>query len=331
MDLVKQVAYAAIEGVSRVLPVSASGHRVAASVWLGDVASGTALAEIATLGCLAALVVVVRVRLATAFTEGIRGIARPSVLQSQVGGRDAVAIAVGSVVAIAVEMALAPMQSGVNETPTVAAAGLLLTALGLASTHWAPAPRQLCPSALGAAFVGLAHGLAVLPGASQVGAAFIVLRWLAVSGWRSAEMAILVSLPSLTLGVLRLFGKSSTGALGAAPSGGELALAVTVAFVTASLAASWWKALCEREGTPWLGLWLVPLALALVGYGRALPHPTDPLPLSAHPARARGAGATWGWAAPAPRRAPPLTRARVRHARRGRPPPRARVATPREA
>lgn len=140
LDLAKQVVYAAIEGLCRVLPVSASGHRVAASVWLGEVEAGIALTRVAQLGCLAALVVVVRTRLGAAFADGIRGIARPSVLQSQTGGRDAIAIAVGAIVAIATEMSLAPILSAVNGTPTVAAAGLLVTAAGLLSTARAPAP-----------------------------------------------------------------------------------------------------------------------------------------------------------------------------------------------
>lgn len=283
--MAKQVAYAAVEGLCSVLPLSASGHRIAASVWLGEGEAALALMEVAQLGCLTALLVVVRTRLANAFAEGIRGIARPSVLQSQSGGRDAIAVAVGSIVAIAVDTGVRPILSVLNDTPTVAAAGLLLTAAGLASTGFAPAPRHLCPTALGAALVGLAHGLAIVPGASRVGAAFIVLRWLSVTGWRAAEMAILITLPSLALGAIRLFTEPAplVGG-GAVPSAGVLALAVTVAFVSASIAASWWKMLCERGRTPWLGVWLVPLALALIGYGRALPHPTDPLPLSASPA-----------------------------------------------
>lgn len=279
LDLAKQVAYAAVEGLCGALPLSASGHRIAASVWLGEAEAALALTELAQIGCLAALIVVVRARLASAFAEGIRGIARPSVLQSQSGGRDAIAIAVGSIVAIGVDTGVRPTLSMLNDTPTVAAAGLLLTAAALASTGFAPAPRHLCPTALGAALVGLAHGLASVPGASRIGAAFIVLRWLGVTGWRAAEMAILITIPSLALAAIRLFAEPTT-LLGGGPAAGELALAVTVAFVSASVAASWWKLLCERARTPWLGAWLVPLALALIGYGRALPHPTDPLPLS---------------------------------------------------
>ncbi len=60
------------------------------------------------------------------------------------------------------------------------------------------------------------------------------------------------------------------GAGGALASTGDIALSVVAAFVGASLGASWWRALCERQRTPRLALWLVPLGLALLSYGRAL-------------------------------------------------------------
>ena len=60
----------------------------------------------------------------------------------------------------------------------------------------------------------------------------------------------------------------------------QIALAIVVAFVAASLAANWWRSLADRGRTPWLSLWLVPLALAVLAYGRALPTPTDHMPIT---------------------------------------------------
>jgi undecaprenyl-diphosphatase len=272
MDLAKVVAYAAVEGLTRVLPLSSSGHRVVAAIWLGDSKSGELVSELAVLGCLTALVWTVRARLTSAFTEGIRGIARPVVLQREAGGRDAIAIAVGAVTALSCDSVLGAFRSPLLATPLVTALGLVLTALALASVALAPAPRHLCPTALGAALAGLAHGAAILPGASQVGAAFVVMRWLRVGSWRAAEMALLISVPTLAVDAVKLLAARGTQALSmAALPLGDIALAVTVAFVAASLAAAWWRALCESSRTAWLGGWLVPLALALVGYSRALP------------------------------------------------------------
>ena len=145
----------------------------------------------------------------------------------------------------------------------------------MGSTALAPPPRHLGPGPLAARWVGLAYGVALAPGASQIGAAFVVLRWLGVSGWRAAEMAMMVSIPVMGLHAARvMLGGASLEDVTA----GQLALAVLLAFVTASLAASWWKVLCERSRTMVLTLWLVPLSLALLAYGRALPHPVDRMP-----------------------------------------------------
>jgi undecaprenyl-diphosphatase len=273
VELSDAVVFAALHGVTALLPVSASGHQFVARIWLGTPRGLGALEALAELGCLLAMVVITRKRLGRACVEGIRGIARPAVLQSSAGGRDALAILLAALVAAATGLLMRPL-SDINGIPMVAGAGLLLTGVALASTVWAPPARHVAPGALGALVVGLAHGLAVVPGTSQICAAFVALRWLGVGSWRGAEMAMMVSVPVMALTGARLaFVHPDFDALGAA----EIALAVTLAFVTASLGATWWKALCERQRSAWLSLWVVPLALAVLAYGRALPDPSEPL------------------------------------------------------
>jgi undecaprenyl-diphosphatase len=229
-----------------------------------------ALTVVGQIGCLLALLVVVRRRLFRAFAEGLRGIARPAVLQSNEGGRDALALVLAALVSTGTQLALRTFGSVHNDVPTVAGVGLLLSAASLLSVSLAPSPRELSVGALGAVVVGLAHGLAMVPGMSQVGAAFVVLRWLGVGGWRAAETALMVSVPVMALEAGRaFFNPPAMAHLDAA----RIVLALLLAFVSASLAASWWRALCERGRTAWLGLWLVPLSLALLAYGRALPNP----------------------------------------------------------
>ena len=270
VHLADAVMFAALQGVTTLLPVSASGHQFVAPIWLGTPRGLTALQALADLGCLVAIVVVVRRRLGRACLEGIRGLLRPAVLQSSAGGRDALAVLVASLVAGGTELLVRPQLTAVNEMPLVAGAGLLLTGLTLASTAFAPPPRQVAPGALGALLVGLAHGLAMVPGMSRIGAAYVALRWLGIGSWRAAEVALMVSVPVMALQGARLaFVRPDFGALGNA----QLALTLVLAFVTASLAASWWKGLCERRESAWLSLWVLPLGLAVLAYGRALPDP----------------------------------------------------------
>ena len=92
MNLVDAVAHAALEGLTTILPLSDSGHRLLARMWLGDARGLESLTKLMDLACLAALVLAVRQRLGAALSEGIRGIAKPRVLQETDGGRDATAL-----------------------------------------------------------------------------------------------------------------------------------------------------------------------------------------------------------------------------------------------
>src|SRR5687768_6871425 len=103
MELAELVVFAALLGLGALLPISESGHVVAARVWLGG---GRALEPVtlaAGIGVLCAVIVVTRRRLGLALGEGLRGIARPAVLQASDGGRDATALVIGAVVMAAVE------------------------------------------------------------------------------------------------------------------------------------------------------------------------------------------------------------------------------------
>jgi undecaprenyl-diphosphatase len=276
MDIAHAVVFAALEGFTGVLPLSDSGHQLVARIWLGDVHAIKGIQALAELACLLALAIASRRRLGAALSEGIRGITRPAVLQASGGGRDAVALVLAAVVATGTELTLAPFTSPLNAMPVVAGAGLMLSAAALLSTLVAPSPEHTQPTGAGALLVGLMHGLAVVPGASQVGAAFVALRWLGVSSWNAVEMALLVTIPVLGLRSARLLYSGEAHLLGdPALAPGHIALALVVAFVCASLAANWWRALAEKNRTPWLALWLVPLSLAVLAYDRALPEPLN--------------------------------------------------------
>ena len=268
MDLLEAVAYAAVQGLGSALPISASGHQLAATIWLGGETEAARLLPVAHFGAVLGVLMVVRRRLVVAFGQGIRSVARPSILQSSAGGRDALAIPVAALVAGALQLWLQPRLAALENVPLVVGVAMLLTAASLLSTTFAPAARHTCPGALGALFAGAAYGLAVVPGASQIGAAFVIMRWLSVERWRAAELALLISVPLIALETTVWFAEQGSAA---SLFRGQAALTLLVSFLLAALAATWWRALCERRRTAWLNLWLVPLSLALLAYGRALP------------------------------------------------------------
>ncbi len=270
------LVHAAMEGVTSVLPLSPDGHRVALQIWLegdGHLDHVLAMGQVAT-GI--ALAVVTRRRLAQAMAAGLRGLARPALLQDTEPGRDAVAIVVGAVAAAIVSQFLAPTMVH-NRVPLVAAAGFLVTALGLLSTAWSPQPTTDAPTLGAGLLAGLAHGVAVVPGLSATAAAFVVLRWSSVRRWAAAELALLIACPVYLLNGSRHLLEAS----GQLPASGVLVAAATAAFVAAILAAAVWRALCDRQATVFVGVWLATLALSAIAYDRALPAPAEALPIEA--------------------------------------------------
>jgi hypothetical protein len=105
---------------------------------------------------------------------------------------------------------------------------------------------------------------------SQVGAAFVVANWLGVRGWRAVEFALMVTATTTLVDVVRgVANLASPSQLASLPAG----IALLTAAVVASFAALGWRWLSERRLTVWLVAWLLPLAVATLGYGHAAPGP----------------------------------------------------------
>ena len=281
------VVLAALQGFTEALPLSRSGHTAAAHLWL-DPGSGVAsLAPALDLGVALALAVASRARLTTALSEGVRAIARPALFRSSPGARDAVRVTLGVLVSLLVEHAIAPRVALFHSSPSAAGIGLLVTGIALASTGLAPHLKDLgdedatspgpageAPSATAMMLVGAAHGLAIFPGASRVGAALVLLLWLGARPSRAVDLTLLVTIPSLLGAAIEGAASAAGEASALAPETPALLLGALFAFAAASLGAMALRALLARRGLAVLALWIVPLGLAMLAYGRALPYPT---------------------------------------------------------
>jgi undecaprenyl-diphosphatase len=279
MSLLQLVVLAVAQGAGEALPISASGHAALARLWLARGDAGPAIDAGMALATAAALGVAARRRLAVALGEGVRAIARPGLFQVSPGARDAAVLTVASVASLVTAHLVAPRVEGLRGSPFAIGLGLIAAGVGLASTMftrrgWPHAARSTAavaaeaPSMPLAALVGVAHGLAVFPGASRVGAALTVLLWLGVRTGRAVDLALLITVPSLLVAAA----KGSAGATGLeAFEPGALAIGVVIAFLAARLATSALRGLVEQRRLPALALWIIPLGLALLAYARALP------------------------------------------------------------
>jgi undecaprenyl-diphosphatase len=117
---------------------------------------------------------------------------------------------------------------------------------------------------VGAARVGVAHGLAVFPGASRVGAAITVLLWIGVRPARAVDLAFLLTASSLGVAGLE---RAPLGGVDA----GTLVLGALVAFLGVVGAAGVLRSLVEGRRLAVLALWTIPLGLGMLAYAYALP------------------------------------------------------------
>jgi undecaprenyl-diphosphatase len=267
MPLLQLALLAALAGVTEALPVSASGHAAAARLWLD---AGAVRGEaFLTLGAALGLLTAARQRLGSALGEGVRAVARPGRLGASTAADDAALLFLSTAVSLPVSAITLPRVQIWAASPTATGLGLVATGLALASTALVlrvpetPMSRR-GPTITGALVVGLAHGLAVFPGASRVGAALTVLLWIGVRPARAVDLAFLLSVPALLLAAAR----GGHGGVGTS----TMALTVALAFLGAAVGSEALRGLAARRRIAALALWTLPLGLALLAYAHALPH-----------------------------------------------------------
>ena len=268
MPLLHLVVLAALQGLAEALPVSRSGHVVAARLWLEPGGSARSLEAVLCLGTALGLLFAARRRLVPALGEGVRAVARPSLFRESKPARDALVIAISTGISLAISALALPRVEAIGDAPTATGFGLVVTGLALASTRLAPRPHLDSPPLFGAALVGVAHGIAVFPGASRVGAAITVLLWIGVRPGAAVDLALTLTAPLLAASFLQA---STRGGLDA----GVVIAGVILAAITAVLGGALLRSLASARRAHSLAFWVIPLGLAMLAYARALPHPSS--------------------------------------------------------
>lgn len=290
MPLSHVALLAVVQGLSEALPISRSAHGEVLRLWLEPGEGAAALERVLLAGVLVGLAFAVRGRLVRAAGEGVRAVARPALFRTSPGAQDAAFLAIAAVVSLVASGLARPLVEPWAQAPIAVGTGLVVTATALASMALAPAARRDAAPFAGAVLVGLAHGLADLPGGSPVGAAIVALTWLGLRPARAIELSFLLGLPGLAAALAR------SSAAGLALDAGTLALAGLVSFLSAACGGAMLRAIAARKGLPLLALWLLPLGAATLAYARAVDDAAlaaagadAPEPITRGP-HARGAG-----------------------------------------
>ncbi len=257
-----------LQGLTEFLPVSSSGHLALAELLFNVKEGGLAFNVMLHAGTLLATFIMLRRRVAPALVDGTRALVRPSRFNETPGGRDALVIIVASLPTAVIGLLLRDAVERFTSSPLAVGLGFCVTASLLISTRWARAGEREVPSILGAVLIGIAQGIAVVPGISRSGSTIAAALWLGVRPDRAFELSMLMSLPAVAGAVLveaRHMGGGAGGNIGPAVFG------AAVAFVVGLIALWLLRRMVIRGHFAMFALWVLPLAVATLALAKAWP------------------------------------------------------------
>ncbi len=252
MDLLQATLLGIVQGLTEFLPISSSGHLVLANYYLGWGEILPAYVTFATnTGTLLAVIIALRRDVWQALAGFARGLVSAPARRAE-GWALAVGVIIASVPTILIGLLLRPYFESLNSVVPVSLA-LIATGLILWFTPQAGpkgGARQL--TVVDALVVGLAQGLAIMPGISRSGTTIAALLWRGSSTALAPRFSFLMYLVA-SLGVAALtIPELSAAELEPAPA---LAMFVT-SFGVGYLAILWLFSVLRRGKFRWFAPYL---------------------------------------------------------------------------
>jgi undecaprenyl-diphosphatase len=179
-----------VQGLTEFLPISSSGHLVVAEVVIGLETPGVMVEVVLHVATLLAVV--------AAYYERLWQLLRDAVSGRGGAWRYVLLLGVGTVPAAVVGLLFAEWFERAFDSLFVVGLDFVATAGILWSTRWI-AERKVVdePSVAGAAGIGIAQALAVMPGISRSGSTIAAGMWLGVDPVRAAEYSFLLAIPAI--------------------------------------------------------------------------------------------------------------------------------------
>jgi mannose-1-phosphate guanylyltransferase len=276
LGLVEALILGAVQGATEFLPVSSDGHLAIGAMLLGATeATPLAFDVMLHAGTLLATLVVFRADICDLLRSLARAAREPRAWARDTDGRTILAVLAASVPTAAIGLLLEDAVEGWSTVPWIVGVCLLGSAAAVLATRFGRGRAEtLGPGA--ALWVGVAQGLAVLPGLSRSGSTIAVAMLLGMSGPAAFRLSFLMSLPAVGGAVLLEARKVEQ----LAGVGVQAAAGATVAFAVGIGALLLLRGTVVR-GKLWaFALYLVPLGLASIFYDlllrRGAPEPRTP-------------------------------------------------------
>lgn len=267
---------AGIQGISEALPISRTAHLVALRIWLAPGQDALFLESTLRLGTAIAFFVAARKSLVPTFGEGLRAVARPSLLRESPRAHDAAVLAIAATTSLLLRASFAPFIELWARAPIAQGFGLVLLGMLVATLAlFSPGDADSPPLAL-APVLGVGHSLGMLPGGSDIGAALVLAIWMGQKQRMALDLSLLLTGTTLLSGfALSLFSpaEASTQSLL------QIAFGTITAFLGSLVGVEVLRFLLERRAVAIVCLWIFPLAFATIMYARfsqANRFPSDP-------------------------------------------------------
>ena len=262
IGIVTALVLGVVQGLTEFLPISSDGHLAIAAMVLGDIETSLTFVVMLHLGTLLATAIVLRSDVGSL----LRTLASPKTWRTTEEGRAIRTIVIASVPTAIIGLALHDVVEPLSRSALVVGVCLLGSAIAVASTRWT-APGATDPSLAlpvwKALAIGVAQGLAVLPGLTRSGSTIGVAMLLGMSGPAAFRLSFLLSLPAIAgAALLELRHPEAVADLGL-----PAVVGATVAFGVGLVALLGLRKIVA-QGRFWaFALYLVPLGLVLIGVG----------------------------------------------------------------
>lgn len=254
MALLQALLLGAVQGVTEFLPISSDGH-LALAEWAMGVHPSLAFNVLLHAGTLAVVVVALRREVVAMVRGGLRLLRSPRAADAD--ARLALHVLAASVPTAVIGLALRDVAEAQTSSPRIVAAWLAVTGVLLLATIRKGGER---PMDLGRAIaVGVAQGLAVLPGLSRSGATIAVALLCRVESREAARFSFAASIPAIVGALALELPKIRPESVGIVPA----VLGVVTAAATGAIALRMIFAIVKSGRTWAFALYLFPLAGAV--------------------------------------------------------------------
>jgi undecaprenyl-diphosphatase len=201
LDTLTALALGLIQGLTEFLPVSSSGHIAIGARVFGLEDAPLALSVVLHAGTLLATILVFRTDLATLLRDSWTQRNELAMWRASDSGRLILAVVVATLPTAIIGLSMKDHVERFNHDQQVVAVCLMGSAVMVMLTRLGRGEEQV-PTLRQAFFIGVAQGIAVLPGLTRSGSTIAIAMLLGMAGPAAFRFSFLLSLPAIAGAVL---------------------------------------------------------------------------------------------------------------------------------